>query len=61
MKKKISQGEMLEFLEKKWKRKVKYTCKHCLDTAYNATLNNERGYITDEDLIESSNHTLKHK
>ena len=47
-------------LEKKWNNKVCYTCEHCLMNAYNSVVNNTSGYVTDDDLIISSNHTLKH-
>ena len=52
---------MRNFLEQKWKRTVTYTCVNCLQEAYNSELNNTQGYVTDEDLIVSSNNTLKHK
>ncbi len=52
---------MIETLESAWKTKVKYTCLECLKTAYMSVKNNTNGYITDEELIKSSNNTLKHK
>lgn len=54
-------NEMVILLESIWKRKVTYTCVHCLREAYNSVINNTKGYVTDEDLIESSNNMLKHK
>jgi hypothetical protein len=52
---------MRDFLEKKWNNTITYTCIHCLQEAYNSELNNIQGYITDEELIISSNNKLKHK
>jgi hypothetical protein len=53
--------EMLIFLEKKYKREIKYSCFECLKTTYNSEKNNFNGYVTDEELIESSNYKLRHK
>jgi hypothetical protein len=52
---------MCVFLEKKWNNTITYNCSHCLQEAYNSELNNIQGYITDEELIISSNNKLKHK
>ena len=52
---------MIEFLEKTWNNKVQYTCLECLKTAYESVKQNKNGYITDEDLMESSNYTLRYK
>ena len=52
---------MIEFLENKWKNKVCYTCESCLEIAYTSELSNTTGYVTDEELIESSNNKLQHK
>ena len=52
---------MIDFLEKTWKNKVKYTCLECLKTAYDSVKNNKNGYVTDDELIESSCNTLRHK
>ncbi len=54
-------NEMRDFLEKKWNNNVTYNCVHCLQEAYYNELNDTQGYITDEDLIISSNNKLKHK
>lgn len=54
-------NDMVILLESIWKRKVSYTCINCLREAYNSVINKTKGYVTDEDLIESSNNTLKHK
>ena len=52
---------MCSFLEKKWNNTVHFSCEHCLKEAYDSELNNTQGYVTDEELIESSNNKLKHK
>ena len=52
---------MCEFLEKKWNNKVNFTCNNCVIEAYNHELNDTQGYVTDEELIKSSNNKLKHK
>jgi hypothetical protein len=52
---------MCHFLENKWHNAVTYKCEHCLQEAYCSELNNTQGYITDEELIASSNNKLKHK
>ena len=52
---------MIETLESAWKTEIKYTCIECLKTAYLSVKNNTNGYITDDDLMESSNNTLKYK
>ena len=54
-------NNIVSYLEKKWNNNVAYTCEHCLIDAYNSVLNNSSGYVTDEELITSSNNTLKHK
>ena len=51
---------MTSYLEQKWNNKLNYTCNHCLLKAYNSVINDETGYVTDEELIISSNNTLKH-
>ena len=52
---------MVECLEKKWKTTIQYNCENCVKTAYENTFNGTNGYISDEDLINSSNHNLKTK
>jgi biotin synthase-like enzyme len=52
---------MCQFLENKWHNTITYTCGYCLQEAYYSELNNTQGYITDEELITSSNYKLKHK
>jgi hypothetical protein len=52
---------MIKILEQKWSNKVNYTCCHCLKEAYESVINEKNGYVTDEELIKSSNNTLKHK
>ncbi len=54
-------NEMSKFLGQKWNNNVIYKCNHCLQEAYNSELNNIQGYVTDEELIMSSNNKLKHK
>jgi hypothetical protein len=54
-------NKMREFLEKKWNNTINYKCVHCLQEAYESELNNTQGYVTDEELIISSNNKLKHK
>jgi hypothetical protein len=58
---KISLQDKISYLEKKWKRKVKYSCHHCLDVAFVSVVENISGYITDEELIQSSGNTLHNK
>jgi hypothetical protein len=53
--------KMCDFLKKKWNNTITYKCINCLQEAYNSELNNIQGYITDEELIISSNNKLKHK
>lgn len=57
----IKFNKMCEFLEKKWNNTITYNCVHCLQEAYDSEVNNTQGYITDEELIVSSNNKLKHK
>jgi aspartate carbamoyltransferase regulatory subunit len=52
---------MSKFLEQKWNNEVVYKCGYCLQEAYNSEVNNIQGYVTDEELIISSNNKLKHK
>ncbi len=52
---------MLTFLENKWNNKVCYTCECCLQEAYLSEVNNKDGYVTDEELVKSSNNKLKYK
>lgn len=59
--KEIKLQQMIDFLEKTWNNKVQYTCLECLKTAYESVKQNKNGYVTDEELIESSGHTLRHK
>jgi hypothetical protein len=53
---------MVAILERKWKEPVKYTCWSCLCKAYRDLIEDERdtGHVSDEELIESSHHTLRH-
>ena len=57
----IEFNKMRDFLEKKWNNTITYKCNNCLREAYYSELNDTQGYITDEDLIISSNNKLKHK
>lgn len=57
----IKFNKMRDFLEAKWGNTITYTCVHCLQEAYYSELNNTQGYVTDEELITSSNNKLKHK
>ena len=59
--KELNIQHMIEFLEKTWNNKVQFTCLECLKTAYESVKQNKNGYITDEDLMESSNYTLRYK
>ena len=54
-------NDMITFLEEKYKRTVKYSCVHCLKSAYESEINGITGYVTDEELVESSNNKLKYK
>lgn len=51
---------MKEYLEKKWSKEINYTCVNCLKIAYQSTLNNKIGYVTDDELITLSNGKLRH-
>lgn len=53
--------KMVAYLENKWKHTVKYNCVHCLKEAYLSELHQVNGYVTDDDLIESSSNKLRHK
>lgn len=55
------QNDMIIFLEQKYKRTIKYSCVHCLKTAYESEINGITGYVTDDELVESSNGKLKYK
>ena len=57
----IEFNKMRDFLEKKWNNTITYKCINCLREAYYLELNNTQGYISDEDLIISSNNKLKHR
>lgn len=57
----IEFNKMCDFLEKKWKHTITYSCGHCLQEAYYSEVNDTQGYVTDEELIVSSNHKLKPK
>jgi hypothetical protein len=54
-------NNMIKVLEIKWSNPVKYTCVNCLKEAYLSVINDTNGYVTDDDLIKSSNNKLKHK
>lgn len=53
--------KMINFLQAKWSNPVKFSCVHCLKEAYLSVVNQSNGYVTDDELIESSNNTLRHK
>ena len=53
--------KMVECLENKWKTTIQYNCENCVKTAYENTFNGTNGYISDEELINSSNNNLKSK
>lgn len=53
-------NKMLTFLENKWGNKVCYTCECCLKEAYLSEVNKD-GYVTDEELVLSSNNKLQYK
>ncbi len=57
----IEVNKMREFLEKKWNNNISYSCIHCLREAYFSELNDTQGYVTDDELIISSNNKLKPK
>ncbi len=57
----VDLNQMVQYLESKWKNKVTFSCSHCLTEAYTSVMNDTNGYVTDEELIKSSNNTLKHK
>jgi hypothetical protein len=51
--------QMREYLEKKWKTTVTFHCSHCLKEAYESVLCDVQGYVTDEELLQSSLQTKK--
>jgi hypothetical protein len=54
--------QMVLTLENKLGNKINYTCEHCLKTAYNIITGCENnGYITDDELLESTNNVFKRK
>lgn len=53
-------NKMLTFLENKWGNKVCYSCECCLEEAYLSEVNKD-GYVTDEELVLSSNNKLQYK
>ena len=53
--------KMINFLQAKWSNPVKFSCVHCSKEAYFSVINQSNGYVTDDELIESSNNTLRHK
>jgi len=61
IKKEEELDEIIRFLENRYKRKIKYTCLVCLQHAYKCEKEGRiNGYVSDDDLIESSNNKLKH-
>ena len=52
---------MIKTLELHWGNQIHYTCLYCLKEAYNSVINHKNGYITDDELIKSSNGKIKHK
>lgn len=52
---------MLSTLKKYYSNDIQYSCIHCLKEAYLSIIYDKTGYITDEELIKSSNYKLKHK
>jgi hypothetical protein len=50
---------MCEYLEKKWKTTVMFQCNHCLKEAYESVIQDVQGYVTDEELLQSSLQTKK--
>lgn len=53
--------QMVSVLEQRWMRKVNYGCVNCLEEAYASEMGGTTGYVTDDDLIESSNGKLQRK
>lgn len=61
-KKSVEIDKMVTHLKQVWKKDtIKYNCVTCLQDAYLSVINNSNGYVTDEDLIEASNNTLRHR
>ncbi len=54
-------NKMRLFLEQRWNNTVAYSCNCCLKEAYYSELNGTCGYVTDEELVLSSNNKLKYK
>ncbi len=48
-------------LSKMFKNPVKHNCETCVKVAYEALRDGRNGYVTDEELIESSRGRLRHK
>lgn len=57
----IKFNKMCNFLGKKWNNTINYKRVYCLEEAYESEFNNIQGYISDEELIMSSNNKLKPK
>ena len=55
------QTVMCNYLKTKWKNDINFKCFNCLKLAYESEVNETYGYVTDEDLIISSNNKLRHK
>ena len=49
------QTVMCNYLKTKWKNDINFKCFNCLKLAYESEINETYGYVTDEDLIISSN------
>lgn len=57
----IEEMKMVEYLQGKWNKKIKYSCAHCLNDAYQAEVNGVQGYVSDEELHECSEGRLDWK
>lgn len=49
----IEEEKWVDYLEDKWKTKINYTCRHCLQEAYLSEINDVNGYVTDDEILES--------
>lgn len=54
--------QMALTLENKLGNKINYNCEHCLKTAYDIITGcDNSGYITDDELLKSTNNMLRRK
>lgn len=50
--------DMRDLLEHRWNRTVAFSCAHCLTEAYESEIGHRTGYVSDDELIASSDGKL---